>query len=141
MTIRPHSIHHINFPCTDVERTKAFYQEVFGMKAIDVSRVSGTPILLMTFGNFDLHFTPHDPMPDLDPTHFCVEVDDWDHALARLDELGIEITGIIERPQNRSIAGYIRDPDNNIIELMHHPNWDHSIEPTGRARATYTTKV
>lgn len=141
MSIRPHSLHHVNFPISDPDRSAEWYGKVFGMKRVDVSRVSDTPILLMTFGNFDLHFTPHDPVPRLDPTHFCVEVEDWDHAMARLDELGIEVTGIIERPQNGSIAGYIRDPDGNIIELMHHPNWDHSLEPAGRARATYTTKV
>ena len=141
MSIRPHSLHHINFPITDVERSKAWYEQVFGLKHVDVSRVSDTPILLMTFGNFDLHFTPHEEMPNLAPTHFCVEVEDWDHMLERLEELGIEVTGITVRPQNDSKACYIHDPDGNIIELMHHGGWDHDLEPTGRASSSYTTKV
>lgn len=136
MSIRAHSIHHINFPCSDVERTKAWYTKVFGMRHVDVSRVSDTPILLMTHGNFDLHFTPHAPVPDLDPTHFCIEVEDWDELLAGLDELGIEVTGVTIRPQNDSKACYIRDPDDNIIELMHHGRWDHALEPVGREELT-----
>lgn len=141
MTIRPHSIHHINFPISDPERTREWYSKVFGMRHIDVSNVSDTPILLMTFGNFDLHFTPHDPVPNLDPTHFCIELEDWDFALERLAEMGIEYTDMVIRPQSNSKACYIRDPDGNIIELMHHGNWDHSQVPSGRASSTYTTKV
>lgn len=141
MTVRPHSLHHINFPISDVERSRVWYEKVFGMRHVDVSRVSDTPILLLTFGNFDLHFTPHEIAPNLEPHHFCVEVEDWDHMLTHLDELGIEYTDLVVRPQNASKACYIRDPDKNIIELMHHGNWDHTQIPTGRAESTYLTSV
>lgn len=140
MSNRPHSLHHINFPISDVERTKEWYGKVFGMTHIDVSRVSDTPILLLTYGNFDLHFTPHENAPNLDPHHFCIEVEDWDGFMEHLASLGIEYTDMVERPQNNSKACYIRDPDNNIVEIMHHGNWDHDLEPTGRARSTYQTR-
>lgn len=141
MSIRPHSIHHTNFPCSDVDRTAAWYEQVFGMRRIDVSKVSDTPILLLTFGNFDLHFTPHQDPPNFDPHHFCIEVEDWDFAMQRLAELGIGYTDMVVRPQNSSKACYIRDPDGNIIELMNHANWDHDTVPAGRVREGYNTKV
>jgi len=118
MSIRPHSIHHINFPITDVERARDWYARVFGMQHVDVSRFSDTPILLMTYGNFDLHFTPHDDPQDLKPTHFCLEVDDWDEMLAWLDAEGIPYEEPVTRPQNGSVATYIQDPDGNLIELF-----------------------
>ena len=133
MNHRPYAIHHVNFPIADVERTKAWYSKVFGMRHVNVSRVSDTPILLMTYGNFDLHFTPHPDPPNLEPHHFCLEVEDWDGFLAWLDELEIEYTDPVTRPQNGSKACYIHDPDGNLIELMYHWNWDHSQEPAGRA--------
>ena len=56
MSNLPHSIHHINFPTTDAERTKEWYCKVFSMKWVDPK--SNTDVLLLTRGTFDLHFTP-----------------------------------------------------------------------------------
>ena len=42
-----HSIHHVNFPTTDKERTKEWYSKVFGMVQDDVSHLTNTPVLLM----------------------------------------------------------------------------------------------
>src|SRR5579875_3899779 len=53
-----HSFLHINSPTTDKERTKEWYSKVFGMVQDDVSHLSNTPVLLMTTGKCDLHFTP-----------------------------------------------------------------------------------
>ncbi|HEX3803501.1 MAG TPA: VOC family protein [Solirubrobacteraceae bacterium] len=141
MSIRPYCLHHVNFPTSDMDRSQAWYEQVFGMARVDVSRVSDTPVLLMTFGNFDLHFTPHPNPPDMKPHHFCVEVQDWDAMHTGLDELGIRPTKPVYRLQNDSRACYIHDPDGNLVELIHHSAWDHSVEPSGRAKATYKTKV
>ena len=37
MSDKPYSIHHVNFPTTDPERTKEWYAKVFGL-----DRLSGT---------------------------------------------------------------------------------------------------
>jgi len=50
----PHSIHHVNFPSTDPKRTEEWYCKVFSMKRVDPK--SNTDVLLLTRGNFDLHF-------------------------------------------------------------------------------------
>jgi catechol 2,3-dioxygenase-like lactoylglutathione lyase family enzyme len=125
MSIRPHSIHHVNVPCTDIERTKEWYAKVFGMRHIPTGGQSNTRVLIMSRGNFDIHFTPHDDAPRLAPHHFAVEVEDWDGFLAHVDSLGIRRTKITVRPQNNSKICYIHDPDRNMVELTHHGDWDH----------------
>jgi catechol 2,3-dioxygenase-like lactoylglutathione lyase family enzyme len=111
-------IHHVNFPTTDVERTKEWYTRVFGMKYVPAK--SNTNVVLMTRGNFDLHFTPVDEMDRMAPYHYAVEVDDWDGFMAHLEELGIRHTAPVERPENKSKFCYIHDPDHTMIELVFH---------------------
>lgn len=111
-------IHHINFPTTDAERTKAWYSRVFGLKYIKPK--SNTNVVLMTRGNFDMHFTPVEEMDRMAPYHFAVEVDDWDGFMAHLKEQGVRHTTPVERPENNSKFCYIHDPDHTMIELVYH---------------------
>ncbi|MFT4084102.1 MAG: VOC family protein [Nocardioides sp.] len=114
----PAYIHHVNFPTTDIDRTREWYGKVFGMKAITPK--SNTKVLLMTRGNFDLHFTPIDEMDRMAPYHFAVELEDWDGFMAHLDDIGVRHTRITSRPENRSLFCYIHDPDHTMIELVYH---------------------
>lgn len=130
MSVRPHSIHHVNFPIRDPERTKEWYGKVFGMREVPRRvKQGGAPgveeVLLLTHGNFDLHFTIHDSAPDLKPHHFCIELEDWDDFMGHLGSLGIEHTEVFVRPQNNSRSTYIYDPDQNLVELMYHVDWNH----------------
>jgi catechol 2,3-dioxygenase-like lactoylglutathione lyase family enzyme len=118
MSDKPAFIHHVNFPTTDPERTIEWYQKVFGMKYIKPK--SNTKVVLMTRGNFDLHFTPVEEMDRMAPYHFAVEVEDWDGFLEHLDKLGIRHTRVITRPENNSQFCYIHDPDHTMIELVFH---------------------
>ncbi|WP_306318341.1 MULTISPECIES: VOC family protein [unclassified Streptomyces] len=81
---------------------------------------SNTRVVLMTRGNFDLHFTPVEEMERMAPYHFAVEVDDWDEFLGHLKEPGIRHTRPVQRPENQSKFCYIHDPDHTMIELVHH---------------------
>jgi lactoylglutathione lyase len=116
----PYSIHHVNFPTTDPERTTEWYAKVFGMKKIDINRFTNTKVLLLTRGKFDLHFTPVEEMDRMAPYHYAIEVEDWEGFLAHLRELGVRYTKPVERPQNNSKYAYIRDPDGTMIELVFH---------------------
>jgi lactoylglutathione lyase len=122
MSTQPHSIHHVNFPTTDAERTKEWYAKVFGMRHVDVSHLSNTRVLLMARDNFELHFTPIEEMRSMDPFHYAVEVEDWDGFLAHLKSIGVRYTKTVERPQNKSKFCYIHDPDGTMIELTYHGN-------------------
>jgi lactoylglutathione lyase len=116
----PYSIHHVNFPTTDPDRTTEWYGKVFGMKKIDVSRLANTRVLLLTKGKFDLHFTPVEEMDRMAPYHYAIEVEDWDGFLKHLEDIDIRYTRPVERPQNNSKYSYIRDPDGTLIELVYH---------------------
>jgi catechol 2,3-dioxygenase-like lactoylglutathione lyase family enzyme len=124
MSSRPHSIHHVNFPTTDTERTKEWYCKVFGMHHVDVSHLSNTKVMLLSRGNFELHFTPIEEMQRMAPFHYAVEVEDWDGFLAHLKSIGVRNTKPVERPQNRSKFCYIHDPDGTMIELTYHGQRD-----------------
>lgn len=111
-------IHHVNFPTTNVERTKEWYQKVFGLKHVPAK--SNTRVLLLTRGNFDMHFTPTEEMDRMAPYHFAVEVDEWLPFLAHLDSIGVRHTRPVQRPENNSWFCYIHDPDHTMIELVWH---------------------
>jgi lactoylglutathione lyase len=118
MSGKPAFIHHVNFPTTDPERTIEWYSKVFGMKYIRPK--SNTKVVLMTRGNFDLHFTPVETMDRMAPYHFAIEVEDWDGFLEHLKSLGVRHTRVITRPENNSQFCYIHDPDHTMIELVFH---------------------
>jgi catechol 2,3-dioxygenase-like lactoylglutathione lyase family enzyme len=118
MNNAPYYIHHVNFPSTDLDRTREWYEKVFGMKAITPK--SNTRVLLMKRASFDLHFTPMEEMRRMAPIHFAVEVEHWDGFMAHLDQLGIRHTRTRERPENNSKFCYIHDPDNTMIEIVWH---------------------
>ncbi|MGI5454587.1 VOC family protein [Streptomyces sp. CA-249302] len=121
-----HSIHHVNFPITDPARTEEWYGKVFGMRRIIPRGRSGSAnapqiqALLMTHGNFDLHFSP---ISDLDPKihyHFAIEVEDFQAFLGHLDKLGVPYDEPYTRPQNNSSTTTIHDPDGHHVEITHH---------------------
>jgi catechol 2,3-dioxygenase-like lactoylglutathione lyase family enzyme len=120
MSDKPHSIHHVNFPTTDPERTKEWYGKVFSMKRVDPK--SNTDVLLMTRGTWDLHFTPvpKEEWRRMMPSHFAIETEDFAGFLKHLESLGIRYTKPVERPQNNSKFCYITDPDGTVIELTYH---------------------
>lgn len=125
-----HSIHHVNFPITDPAVTEEWYGKVFGMKRIISNRRSGGPnapqvqALLLTHGNFDLHFSP---TTDFDPKthyHFAIEVEDFDAFLKKLDDLGVQYDEPYTRPQNNSRTTTIHDPDGHHVEITWHGDRD-----------------
>jgi catechol 2,3-dioxygenase-like lactoylglutathione lyase family enzyme len=131
-----HSLHHTNFPTTDIDRTKDWYARVFGMRQINIGRfTAGEPTtLLMTNGNFDLHFEYFESfdMP-LGPSgtheggnlfHVAVEIEDWEPFAAHLEKLGVPLEGYKERPQNNSKSANLRDPDGHLIEVTWHGDRD-----------------
>lgn len=136
MSHKAHSLHHVNFATTDVERTQLWYCQVFGLRRVDPK--SDTRVLLLTNGNFDLHFTPFpsDLYRRLKPLHFAIEVEDWDGFLEHLEAIGVRHTRPVHRPQNDSRFCYIHDPDGNMIELTWHAALhERAVTPDAAAKA------
>jgi len=144
MSDKPAFIHHVNFPTTNPERTIEWYSKVFGMKYIKPK--SNTQVVLMTRGNFDLHFTPVETMDRMAPYHFAIEVEDWDGFLEHLTSLGIRHTRVITRPENNSQFCYIHDPDHTMIELVFHarrpyPPVEHEPRNRGISQTEFGNKI
>lgn len=119
-----HSIHHVLFPTADYEKTARWYEDVFGMRRIPVTKKAGAlDVLLMTNGNFDLHFTPVDDVPSMHPYHFALEVEDWVSFVAHLDDLGVEYRDVRFRPNN-SRTSEVTDPNGHIVEFVWHGDRD-----------------
>jgi lactoylglutathione lyase len=124
-----HSIHHANFPVSDPAKTEEWYGKVFGMKRLDVGRVSpGTRTMLLVAPDerFHLHFRPADKSQVLPgAVHFAIEVEDWDGFLAHLDAIGESYNNRGSdgkgRPSDNSKTTSLKDPDGYIVEIVHHP--------------------
>jgi catechol 2,3-dioxygenase-like lactoylglutathione lyase family enzyme len=124
-------IHHINIQISDRERTRAWYEEVLGVAFIDRGPVSNQRQLQLHLGTGEVHFTAT-PQPQTIPSsHFAVEVPDWAGMLAHLDALGVAYSEPGTRAYDGSDYTYIHDPDNNMIELVHHPLGLHWAQAPG----------
>ena len=131
------TVHHINVQITDRERTRDWYEKVLGARLLDRGPQLNKRQLQLNIGNAEMHFSETEN-PVMDPrVHFALEVQDWDGMLAHLDEIGVEysrtggggfgsqIGGDDPKQGRREDNGehytYVHDPDNNLIELVHHP--------------------
>ena len=135
---RAKSVHHVNIQTTNRERTKEWYEKVFGAEAVE--RGNGRQ-LQVHFGTWEIHFSEtadpvHTPL-----VHVAVEIDDWNEMLTHLDQLGITYGKTVgpgsagsfrermggddpyqgRRESDGSHYTYLQDPDGNTIELVHHP--------------------
>lgn len=126
------SLHHVALPCSDLERSRQFYQEVFGLveiprPALPVAgawfRVGDRQELHLVVGDRQATFRGTKGM-DTNDIHFAVRVNDYGETLQALrakgyrenaspdDPMGIRTSVRVGYPQI-----YILDPDRNIIEI------------------------
>jgi catechol 2,3-dioxygenase-like lactoylglutathione lyase family enzyme len=118
---------HLFLTVPDLDRTCAFYARVLGMQVV----VFGTGRKALTFGKqkINLHLAGHEfepkaarPVPGSSDLCFITTVP-LSQAIAHLDECGVAIE---EGPVDRTGAlgpiqsVYIRDPDQNLIEISNY---------------------
>ena len=128
-------IHHVNVPISDRNRTREWYEKVLSATYLDRGPVNDRQLQLR-IGTGEMHFT--DTSNPRQGGHFAVEVDDWEETIANLNRLGVPYSrspgsrvGAPRTPEDNPYQGrredngehytYIRDPDDNIIELVYHP--------------------
>lgn len=116
---RVKGIHHVNVAIRDRERSRTWYQKVFDAEVKEHPRQLE---LYLGASELHCHVTPNPTY--LKTHHFALEVTDWEEMMAHLTDLGISFDAG-RGPQIRDYDGhhfaYIRDPDGNLIELVHHP--------------------
>jgi len=116
-------IHHVSLIVTDLERAKAFYRDVIGLREIERPPF-GFPGAWFAVGGTgqQLHLIVHagetkrEGGIDTRDGHFALRVTDYDAALAWLERCGVAY-----QANRDSITGFaqifVLDPDRNVVEL------------------------
>ncbi|NQV57702.1 MAG: VOC family protein [Rhodospirillales bacterium] len=117
------NVHHINIDVEDVHRSVKFYEDVLGLKdgpAPTSSRplhwvyAGDMPIIHISQSGEDKAKGP--PLAEIFQ-HIALRITNFDDALARVEELGIEHrTNVMEEFPVRQI--FFDDPDGVTIELI-----------------------
>lgn len=135
---------HTSFTVTDIHRSVAFWTEQLGYELASLSprtgdwqaRVTGVPgaslLVAHLYGpghhmEFIQYLEGGEPAPPPSPgracaSHVCLEVDDieavWDRLLAAGATPQGEVTAVDTGPVRGFRAGYLRDPNGIVIELL-----------------------
>jgi catechol 2,3-dioxygenase-like lactoylglutathione lyase family enzyme len=126
------AIHHVSLPVTDLEHSRAFYEEVLGLTEIERPQ-SDSPGAWYRLGKSQLHLIAGDNPTirkgkEVDPQdmHVALRVNSYSEMREFLrskgfdPEAGDEFKKVTESPSDISNWPrlHIMDPDRNIIELI-----------------------
>jgi catechol 2,3-dioxygenase-like lactoylglutathione lyase family enzyme len=123
MAIEIETLHHVSLSVTDLERARAFYGGVLGLREIERPAFD-FPGAWFALGDRQLHLIVHTAprslrgTTEVDPRdgHFALRVKCRRDALERLRAHGVEVR---DNPRNATPWEQIHltDPDGNVIEL------------------------
>ena len=107
-----------NFKALDLNRARAFYQDVLGLKLLmdhGWIQTYGSPIEMTIQVSFAVEGGSGTPVPDL-----SIEVDDADAALERMRAAGFSIEyGPADEPWGVR-RFFVRDPFGNLVNILAH---------------------
>ena len=111
---------HVSIGATDLEESVGFYKDFFGMEEVPSPDFSG-PVRWLRVGGLQLHlFLDDSPAPERH--HFALDVDDFEEAYRKAEELGVRdgdrFSTVRELPDG-AVQMYLRDPSGNLVEV----NW------------------
>jgi catechol 2,3-dioxygenase-like lactoylglutathione lyase family enzyme len=123
--IKNRGMRHLALKVSDVDRAKAFYVRVFGMKLVwqpdpdNAYLSSGCDNLALHRG--DSEKTAGDAQR-LDHLGFIVPtIADVEAGYAWAQSSGVEIVHELKHHRDGSVSFYIRDPDGNVIQALYEP--------------------
>jgi lactoylglutathione lyase len=114
------SINHVSIHAQDLERSAAFYEQLFGMERIPTPTFA-FPVVWLRLGHQQLHlFVRSDAQPP-QFHHVGLNVDDfetvyWRAREQRLRDESAFFSGMYELPDG-SVQLYLRDPAGNLVEV------------------------
>jgi lactoylglutathione lyase len=117
--VRATGFNHVSIHANDLEQSVRFYTEVFGMERIPTYTFA-FPVQYLRLGDLQLHlFERATPAPAFH--HIGINVDDFEGAYERVQELGIGeresfFEDMYELPDG-SVQMYLRDPAGNLVEV------------------------
>jgi len=117
--VRATGFTHVSIGARDLEESVRFYKDFFGMEEIPAPNFPG-PVRWLRVGDLQLHLF-HDDDPAPFGHHFALDVDDFEEAFRRAEELGVRddrYSTVRELPDG-AVQMYLRDPSGNLVEV----NW------------------
>lgn len=132
---------HVGISVIDIDRSIAFYRDMFGMEQLcdvfpfggeqfetimDIPGVSGR-MCMIGKGTLNLELfefdgskpkDPNYPVSDRGYSHFGVEVDDIAETYEKLKAADVRIHSPVLTFMGGMKAAYCRDPDGNVFEIM-----------------------
>jgi len=126
------ALHHVSIVATDLERSVAFYQDLFGLTRLERPTLSRYGAWLAC-GDLQLHiilnpagsFRPGTGI-DIGDAHFAFRTDEFEQFLERLVSLGFREAAAADDPKQMVVIRngpvgfpqlYVLDPDLNIVEV------------------------
>lgn len=112
---------HVSVHAYDLDESARFYRELFGMEEVPTPDFP-FPVRWLRVGDLQLHlFQSESPAPQ--GHHFGVDVDDFETAYTKVNDLGVGIgegyfSNVYELPDG-AVQLYARDPAGNMVEI----NW------------------
>jgi catechol 2,3-dioxygenase-like lactoylglutathione lyase family enzyme len=110
-------VHHVSINVGDVERSIAFYVDVFGLSVRADRPDFGFPGAWLDAGSQQLHLIGGD-VPPSKGQHFALLVADLDAAIAEVRERGVDVSE--PSPVGTGRQAFVSDPSGNLVEL-HEP--------------------
>lgn len=111
--------HHVAIATKDLEKSKAFYEGILGLRPIPRPAFN-FPGAWYQVGSQELHLIQSDVALN-ETQHFAIEVEDIGETFETLKARGITIVSPPEkRPHDNSDFMFCLDPNGNLIELVHH---------------------
>lgn len=109
-------IDHVTVLITDLERSRRFYRDFLGLKAIHRPRTFNFEALWFDLGDQHLHLLLKDKADTTSPRHFALRVNDVSAARNYCRDAGVDVqeTTLIHGADRFFIA----DPDGNRIEVI-----------------------
>ena len=122
--IRHNGMRHLALTVSDVDRAKAFYERVFGMKVVwqpdpeNAYLSSGCDNLALHRGNGGDPKAQH-----LDHLGFIVPtIPDIEAAWRWAQAEHLDIAHDLKHHRDGSVSFYVRDPDGNVVQVLYEPS-------------------
>lgn len=125
---------HVAVSVTDIERSAAFYREVFGFDLAERHKIFQASLMIVIMKRPGIavelfQFDAMKPLPDyrrsLDSDlrtvgvkHFSLEVDDVPGMMKMVRERGVECETEVREFADGRRYFFIKDPDGNLVEVM-----------------------
>jgi catechol 2,3-dioxygenase-like lactoylglutathione lyase family enzyme len=126
------TLHHVAVIVTDLGRSAAFYQQLFGLKPIERPPFP-IPGMWLGVGALQVHLTCYPAgnfrtgrLVDNDDVHFAFNTRDFEGFIQQAVAMGFKEEGDVDDPmrmivKRQGMAGfpqvYLMDPDRNVIEV------------------------